>query len=300
MQQLVAEQCSASRSSLARALCEKWQWQATNGQWKTRSALGVLSELERQGWIRLPPSFPSKVNPKVPVAKAEKFSGPAVRTLEGALSQYRPLHWELVDTLAQRRQWRQLLARHHYLGAPELVGANLKYLVSGREGQPLGALGWQSAVHHLGCRDRLLGWTAAQRARRLDHVVNNVRFLVLPWVKVPNLASVILSESLRLLQRDWLQHYGVPVWLVESFVDRQRFSGASYRAANWQALGWTRGFAKRQGSFVHHGQPKEVYVYVIEARMRRLVHEERVMETQAAAALRAQRRRCAMRGPGIE
>jgi SRSO17 transposase len=97
---------------------------------------------------------------------------------------------------------------------------------------------------------------------------------VLPWVKVPNLASVILSESLRLLQRDWLQHYGVPVWLVESFVDRQRFSAASYRAANWQALGWTRGFAKRQGHFVHHGQPKEVYVYVIEERMRRLVHED--------------------------
>ena len=274
MQQLVAEQCSAGRWALARALCEKWQWQATNGQWKTRSALGVLSELERQGWIRLPPPVPSKVNPKVSVAKVEKFSGPAVRTLEGALSQYRPLHWELVDTLAQRGQWRQLLARHHYLGAPELVGANLKYLVSGREGQPLGALGWQSAVHHLGCRDRLLEWTAAQRARWLDHVVNNVRFLVLPWVKVPNLASVILGESLRLLQRDWLQHYGVPVWLVESFVDRQRFSGASYRAANWQALGWTRGFAKRRGHFVHHGQPKEVYVYVIEARMRRLVHED--------------------------
>jgi SRSO17 transposase len=274
VQQLLAEQRSAGRWALARALCEQWQWQATNGQGKIRSALGVLSELERQGWIRLPAAVPSKVNPKVPVAKVEKFSGPAARTLEGALSQYRPLHWELVSTLAQRRQWRQLLARHHYLGAPELVGANLKYLVSGREGQALGALGWQSAMHHLGCRDRLLEWTAAQRARWLDHVVNNVRFLVLPWVKVSNLASVILSESLRLLQRDWLQHYGVPVWLVESFVDRQRFSGASYRAANWQALGWTRGFAKRQGSFVHHGQPKEVYVYVIEARMRRLVHED--------------------------
>jgi SRSO17 transposase len=274
VQQLVAVQCDAGRWGLARALCEQWQWQATNGRWKTRSALAVLSELERRGWIRLPPPVPSKVNPKVPVAKVEKFRGPAARTLDGALNQYRPLHWELVDTLAQRRQWRQLLAQHHYLGASELVGANLKYLVSGRQGELLGALGWQSAVRHLGCRDRLLGWTAAQRARWLDHVVNNVRFLVLPWAKVPNLASVILSESLCLLQRDWLQHYGVPVWLVESFVDRQRFSAASYRAANWQALGWTRGFAKRQGHFVHHGQPKEVYVYVIEERMRRLVHED--------------------------
>jgi SRSO17 transposase len=179
-----------------------------------------------------------------------------------------------VDTAAQRRQWRELLDQYHYLGAPKLVGANLKYLVYGRQDQLLGALGWQSAVHHLGCRDRLLGWTAAQRARGLDRVVNGVRFLVLPWVKVPNLASVILSESLSRLQRDWLEHYGVLVGLVESFVDRRRFSGASYCAANWLAIGWTRGFAKRQGRFVHHGQTKEVYVYVLEPRLRRWVHAD--------------------------
>ena len=184
--------------------------------------------------------------------------------VDGALSQYRPLRWELVGTTAQRREWRQLLAAHHYLGAPTLVGANLKYLVYGQAGELLGALGWQSAVRDLGCRDRLLGWNAVQRARGLDHVVNGVRFLVLPWVKVPHLASVILSENLRLLQRDWPRHYGVAVWLAESFVDRQRFSGASYRAANWQAIGWTRGFAKRQGRFVPHGHSKEVYVYVME------------------------------------
>jgi SRSO17 transposase len=274
VRQLLAEQRGAGRWALARALCQHWQWRAPNGRWKTRSALAVLTELERAGWIVLPlPSAASvHLQDPGPAPRPEPLSEPAVGTWEGAVQEYRPLHWELVQTVAQRRQWRDLLARYHYLGAPALVGANLKYLVSGREGERLGALGWQSAVQHLGCRDRLLGWTAAQRARGLDHVVNNVRFLVLPWVKVPNLASVILSDNLRLLQRDWLQHYGVPVWLAESFVDRQRFSGASYRAANWQAIGWTRGFAKRQGSFVHHGQPKEVYVYVIEARMRRRVH----------------------------
>jgi SRSO17 transposase len=180
----------------------------------------------------------------------------------------------LVTTVAERRLWRELLEAHHYLGAPELVGANLKYLVYGREGELLGALGWQSAVHHLGCRDRLLGWNATQRERWLERVVNGVRFLVLPWVQVPNLASVILSESLPRLQHDWLGHYGVPVGLVESFVDPQRFSGVSYRAANWLAIGQTRGFAKRQGKFVHHGQTKEVYVYVLEPRLRRLVHAD--------------------------
>ena len=289
MQQLVAEQRGASRWALARTLCQRWQWRAANGHWKTRSALAVLSELERGSWIVLPQPSPASIHLKVPVAEPDQLSAPAVRTVDGALDAYRPLHWELVSTAAQRRQWRQLLAEHHYLGAPELVGANLKYLVSSREGELLGALGWQSAVQHLGCRDRLIGWTAAQRARGLEHVVNNVRFLVLPWVKVPNLASVILSESLCVLQRDWLEQYRVPVWLVESFVDRQRFSGASYRAANWQVLGWTRGFAKQQGRFVHHGQPKEVYVYVIEARMRRLVHEDPNQPLLTRAYLLAQR-----------
>ena len=289
MQQLVAEQRGASRWALARALCQRWQWRAANGRWKTRSALAVLTELERESWIVLPQPSPASVRLKVPAAEPVQLSAPAVRTVDGALDAYRPLHWELVSTAAQRRQWRQLLAEYHYLGAPELVGANLKYLVSGREGELLGALGWQSAVQHLGCRDRLIGWTAAQRARGLEHVVNNVRFLVLPWVKVPNLASVILSESLCALQRDWLEQYRVPVWLVESFVDRQRFSGASYRAANWQVLGWTRGFAKQQGRFIHHGQPKEVYVYVIQARMRRWVHEDPNQPLLTRAYLLAQR-----------
>ena len=152
-------------------------------------------------------------------------------------------------------------------------------------------MGWQSAVQHLGCRDRLLGWNAAQRARGLEHVVNGVRFLVLPWVKVRHLASVMLSENLGILQGDWLRHYGVPVWLAESFVDRQRFSGASYRAANWQGIGWTLGFGKRQGRFVHHGQRKEVYVYVMEPRMRQLLHGDERQPLLSRVFLLAQRQR---------
>jgi len=284
VRRLLAEQPQTGRSGLARGLCAHWQWRAASGRLKVRSALAILTELERQGWIRLPPPEPGPG----PTHRAVAVM-PAERIVDGALSGYRPLRWELVSTTAQRREWRQLLERHHYLGAPPLVGANLKYLVYGRTGELLGALGWQSAVQHLGCRDRLLGWNAAQRAHWLDHVVNGVRFLVLPWVKVLHLASVMLSENLRLLQRDWPQHYGVPVWLAESFVDRQRFSGASYRAANWQAIGWTRGFAKRQSRFVHHGQNKEVYVYVMEARLRQFIHGDVRQPRLSRAFLLAQR-----------
>ena len=285
MRRLLVEQPQAGRSELARGLCVHWQWRSANGQWKVRSALAVLTELERQGWIGLPAAQPA------PAAGPRPALDLAVRPIvDGPLSQYRPLRWELVRTAAQRREWRQLLAQHHYLGAPHLVGANLMYLAYGRGGEVLGALGWQSAVQHLGCRDRLLGWDAAQRARGLDQVVNGVRFLVLPWVKVRHLASVMLSENLRILQRDWPRHYGVPIWLAESFVDRQRFSGASYRAANWQAIGWTRGFAKRQGRFVHHGQSKEVYVYVMEPRLRQFLHGDGCQPLLSRTFLLAQRR----------
>jgi len=274
VQQLVAEQHGTGRWALACALCDRWQWRTGNGQLKARSALAVLTELERGGCIELPPPSPASGRLRVSHTQPVNANHPVVEPLHRGLSHYRPLRWALVGTVAQRRQWRELLDQHHYLGAPELVGANLKYLVYGREGELLGALGWQSAVQHLGCRDRLLGWTAAQRARWLERVVNNVRFLVLPWVKVPHLASVMLSESLLRLQRDWREHYGVPVGLAESFVNRRRFSGASYRAANWLAIGWTRGFAKRPGGFVYHGQTKEVYVYVLEPRLRRWVHAD--------------------------
>ena len=286
MQRLLVEQPQAGRCGLALALCAYWQWRAANGRWKVRWALAILTELERQGWIGLPPSQPVLVRSYRPV-----MARPEGSRVEGPLSGYRPLRWELVRTMAQGHQWRELVAQHHYLGAPQVVGASLKYLVYGRGGQLLGVLGWQSAVQHLGCRDRLLGWNAAQRARGLEHVVNGVRFLVLPWVKVRHLASVMLSENLGILQGDWLRHYGVPVWLAESFVDRQRFSGASYRAANWQGIGWTLGFGKRQGRFVHHGQRKEVYVYVMEPRMRQLLHGDERQPLLSRVFLLAQRQR---------
>jgi SRSO17 transposase len=117
-----------------------------------------------------------------------------------------------------------------------------------------------------------MDWKGRQAGEYLEHGVNNVRFLILPWVAVRHLASALLSEAVGVLQRDWPQHYGRRVWWVESFVDRQRFSGACYRAANWVPIGWTRGFAKRQGQFVHHGQVKEVYVYVLKRSLRRVVH----------------------------
>jgi hypothetical protein len=274
VQRLVAERGDAHRSALARALCEQWQWRAANGAWKVRSALGVLRGMEARGWIELPPPdfTHRRFGRRIPgeLAEAAETHPPEV----GAGSVVQPLRWQRVVTAAEGRQWRGLLNRYHYLGAPRLVGASLRYLVHSRSGELVGVVGWQSAVQHLGCRDRLIGWDAAQRHEGLAHVVNNVRLLVPPWVRVPHLASTILAQGVVRLRHDWPEQYRVDVWLAETFVDRERFSGASYRAANWVAIGWTEGFAKSRGRFVYHGQSKEVYVYVLEPRLRQWVHAD--------------------------
>ena len=259
VQALLSEKPELGRWRLALELCQRWQWRTGQGDWKGRAAAAVLGGMAQRGWIVLPASTRSRTPGPVRGAKAESWPCQAI---EGPISQYRSLRWELVQSAEQRQQWRQLLDAYHYLGAPGMVGANLKYFIYSAAGQLLGAVGWQSAVGHLGCRNRLLAWNPEQQARYLDRLVNNVRFLVLPWVRVPGVASVILSEGVRQLERDWPERYGQPVWWVESFVDRQRFEAISYRAAGWLAIGWTQGFAKRPEGFVRHGQRKEVYVYV--------------------------------------
>ena len=286
---LVEEFCREGRCRIASELAHYWQWRSESGRFKEGAALAILVALEKRGCLTLPP-------PLIVPGPVRRPSGPPPRVevreqMSGVLKDYRPFCWQWVDSAEQRRQWRELLAQHHYLGAPGLVGAHLKYLVYSRPGELLGALGWQSAVERLDCRDRLVGLNgrAELRARFLAHAVNNVRFLILPWVRIGHLASALLGESLACLQKDWLRHYGAPVWLAESFVDRTRFGGASYRAANWIALGWTRGYAKQQGQFIYHGQPKEIYVYVIEKRIRQILWKDPAQELLTREFLLAQR-----------
>lgn len=286
---LVGEFSQAGRFRIAWELAQHWQWRSDSGRLKQRAALAILVGLEKRGYLTLPPALIVHGPVRRPVCPPQGVDGTAPTA--GVLSDYRPFCWQLVNSAEQRRQWRELLAQHHYLGAPGLVGAQLKYFVYSRQGELLGALGWHSAVERLDCRDHLVGLQgrAELRARFLSHAVNNVRFLILPWLRAPHLASALLGEGLKRLQKDWLWHYGAAVWLAESFVDRTRFSGASYRAANWVAIGWTRGYAKAQGQFIYHGQPKEIYVYVIEKRIRQILLEDPAQELLTREFLLAQR-----------
>jgi SRSO17 transposase len=173
-----------------------------------------------------------------------------------------PLRFEEVSGHVKSRLWNALMRQHHYLGYGKSVGC-LKYLIYSRTGTLLALTGWSAAVWKLSARDRAIGWSAAERVKALGRVANNTRFLILSEARIRHLASHLLARHVAILKRDWTLHYGEPLVLLETFVDGGRFSGASYKAANWVHVGTTKGFSRRAGAFRYHGERKEVYLYAV-------------------------------------
>lgn len=260
-----------SRYRLSRELARLWNWRTPQGQLKDMAARTLLLKLQAQGWIELPP-----VRMKSPTrsGRAPVSTGPALEQspIRCPLAEILPLQLREVsgaDASESRRQLEAALHQYHYLGYRSRVGQNLQYWVSDKQGRPLGcgvfgAPAWQCAV-----RDRWIGWEAAQRAAQLGGIVNNTRFLIFSWVRVPHLASHILSQIGRRVRRDWQQKYGQPIWLLETFVDRQRFAGTCYRAANWICLGQTQGRGRQGPSGRLSTSIKDVYVWPLHRNFRR-------------------------------
>lgn len=243
IRRLIASDPSLSRRRLSRAVCEAFGWVQPNGELRDAVCRGLLLELARRGAIELPaprwvasrPALRRRSRPPVDVDRA-----PLVARLadlgELRIAQVRRTEDEaLVDSL---------LDAHHYLGSTRPVGEHLKFLVRAGEGRPVACFVWSSAPRHLGPRDRHIGWAPAVRRQRLHLVAYNSRFLILPWVAVPHLASHLLGRMTRLLPAQWQAVYGHPVWFAETFVDPTRYRGTCYRAANWTLLGCTTGRGK--------------------------------------------------------
>ena len=190
--------------------------------------------------------------------------------LVGSLKRLRPIGLELVSGSHLEPVWDYFVKQYHYLGYQKLLGHRLKYLAVVGE-QPVAALSWSAAALKIGVRDRFIGWSEEQRNTYLDRIANNSRFVIFPWVLVPHLASHVLSLNIRRLRRDWEQHFGKPLWLLETFVDPSRFKGTSYKAANWKCIGHTQGYGKDGVGYIHHGSLKEVYVYVLEPQFRKIL-----------------------------
>jgi Druantia protein DruA len=265
IQTLTTECAGLPRTELAYTLCELLDWRRPTGKLKNHEGRLLLEALERKGFVALPPLRVAQVH-RGPRTAPRSAQGAPAPTLVGAVREVAPLVLELVPPgrHGPSRLWRELVGRYHYLGARVPVGATLRYFV--RAAQPpqqvLACLGWSSAAWKIAVRDRWIGWSAAQRRQNLPYVVNNSRFLILPWVHVPDLASHLLARCARQLPTDWEARYGVRPLLLETLVDPARFRGICYRAANWRCLGPTVGRGRMDRANVLTGAaPKTVYVY---------------------------------------
>jgi len=271
IRKLIAEHTGLSRRRLSQKLCEAWQWKQANGALRDMVCRGLLLLLHRAGEIELPPV---RYIPPNPLAKRQPPAPLLIDTTPicGSLRQLQPIEIQPVRRTAEEALFNSLMEQYHYLGYEQPVGEHLKYVVWA-QGRQIACLAWSSAPRHLGSRDRFLGWNAEARRRNLRFLAYNTRFLILPWVQVPHLASHLLARVTKQLAQDWERLYHHPLYFVETFVDPERFRGTCYRAANWILLGRTTGRGKDDQTNRVNRSLKEVLGYPLTPRFRELLQE---------------------------
>jgi hypothetical protein len=271
IRRLITDHPTASRRRLSEKLCEAWQWKQANGAPRDMVCRGLLLMLDRAGQIELPGI---RFRPPNPLARRERPQAMLIDTtpINAALADIRPVSLEQVRKTADEPLFNSLMEQHHYLGYEQPVGEHLKYLVWA-QGRPIACMAWSSAPRHLGSRDRYIGWSAEARRRNIRFIAYNTRFLILPWIKVPHLASHILGRVTNALSGDWERMYSHPVYFVETFIDPGRFRGTCYRAANWVPLGRTTGRGKASNSYIPNRSIKEVLGLALTRRFRKLLSE---------------------------
>ena len=246
IRRLIAEHPGSSRLALSKKLCQAWNWVQPNGALRDMVCRSLMLKLHRAGHIELPPV---RFVPHNPLAQR---AAPALVAVEQAplqmsLAELGPIELHQVRRTGQEGLFNSLLQEHHYLAYTQPVGEHLKYLIYAQGdkcSRPIACAAWCSAPRHLGSRDRFIGWGPQARLRNIRLLAYNTRFLILPWVRVPHLASHLLARMTRRLSDDWQRLYGHPIYFVETFIDPQRFRGTCYRAANWTLLGQTTGRGK--------------------------------------------------------
>lgn len=270
LREFIAAHSTSSRWKLSRQLCEALGWKQANGALRDVVCRGLLLMLERAGQIELPP-----VRRHIRGQRRTARPRPGAVLIDDTplampLQALGPIDIQLVRRTADEPLFESLLEHYHYLGYEQPVGEHLKYLVWA-QGRPLACLAWSSAPRHLGSRDRFIGWSGEARRRNIRFLAYNSRFLILPWVAVPHLASHILGRMSRRLSQDWEHLYGHPIYFLETFVDPGRFRGTCYRAANWVVLGPTTGRGKDDQTHRPNRSIKEVLGLPLTPRFRELL-----------------------------
>jgi Domain of unknown function (DUF4338) len=262
MRQIARHCCALGVTEIARTVCELLEWKRPSGKLKHHECRQLLERLQAQGLLQLPAV--RKLGGRGPRQANRSSSGAQPPTIEGTVGEYEPLELVLVQGEAERRAWRAQVERYHYLGCRVPFGAQLRYWVRSGD-RELACVLWNSPAWKMQARDAWIGWSQAQRERHLQRIVNNGRFLILPWVRIKELASRILALSARQMPREWERQYGYRPLLLETLVDAARFRGTCYRAANWVHVGQSAGRGRMDRTHRAHGQAvKDIYVYALE------------------------------------
>ena len=262
IRRLIAEDPARTRAELSRLTCRALRWFKTDGGLKDMSARVAMLRMHEDGLIVLPPPRGKRPDPRVRISSR---SDPGVPFDQPAQALVPVLH--RVREKAESRLWNELIERYHYLGHKPLPGAQLRYLIYSGE-QPIALLGFGAAAWMCAPRDRYIGWTHEQRRRQLHRIVNNARFLILPWIRSHNLASMLLAQAARQLPDHWQAVYGYRPVLLETFVETPRFQGTCYKAANWRCLGQTKGRGKLGPAGKQSVPIKDLWVYPLDRRFR--------------------------------
>ena len=259
IRQLILDNPNDSRWALSKKLCRAWNWIQPNGTLKDMVCRGLMLELHRAGHIRLPAKKRRVNNPFVNRTKPAKVTIDQ-SPVNGKLSQIKPLRFCQVRRTGSEKLFNSLIEHYHYLGYCHPVGEQLKYIVYSQQ-KPIACLAWSSAPRHIGCRDRFIGWSAHSRKAHIHLLAYNSRFLILPWVRVGYLASHILARMAKIVCQDWQAIYRHPIYYLETFIEKNRFAGTCYKAANWIYLGDTTGRGKNDHTNKVNRSIKSVWGY---------------------------------------
>lgn len=268
IRQLIASNPKKNRARLSRVVCEKLDWVRPDGRSKEMSCRVAMLRMERDGLITLPPPQRknSNGNNQIHLTKA---SEPQAH-FSCSLRELGEIKFHHVQRRKGSSLWNELIKRYHYLGYKPLPGAQIRYLVYGGS-HLLAALGFGAAAWTVAPRDQFIGWSSDQRKSKLHLVVNNARFLILPWIDVRNLASCLLADVAKRLPSDWQRLYGYQPVLLETFVQKDRFRGTCYRAANWIHVGETKGRGKLDRKCQYALPVKDIFLYPLHKRFRQML-----------------------------
>lgn len=263
IQLLIDEDPTRTRANISRLTCQALGWLKPDGGLKEMSARVAMLRMQTDGLIALPPPRGPRPDPRVHITP---LSNPR-SVIEQSAGTLAPLQLKLIETKPDSRLWNEYIQRYHYLGHKPLPGAQLRYFVHAAD-QIVALLGFGAAAWQTAPRDRFIGWSQEQRNKNLHLIINNARFLILPWVRSHNLASMILAKAAKTLPDHWQSVYNVRPVLLETFVEKPRFQGTCYRAANWICLGQTKGRGKLGPSGVQSVPIKDIWVYPMDCSFR--------------------------------